>query len=105
MIRFLKLYEKFGIFIFIFPGAVFLAFASPNFLKLDTLLNILAQGTLRGAGRLRHDAWPSPAEDSTSRWNPSWRLSSVFLAILIPVIGIPLAILGSLVLVGSRWAC
>ena len=40
MIRFLKLYEKFGIFIFIFVGAVFLAFATPNFLKLGTLLNI-----------------------------------------------------------------
>ena len=45
MIRFLKLYESFGIVIFIVIASVFLAVASPNFLKVDTILNIVAQGT------------------------------------------------------------
>lgn len=99
MIRFLKLYEKFGIFIFIVAGAIFLAIATPNFLKLDTILNIIAQGSyaaLVGYGMML--ALMSGGFDLSVE--SVMALVSVFLAILIPVIGIPLAILAS-VLIGS----
>ncbi|MEI6877337.1 MAG: ribose ABC transporter permease, partial [Spirochaetota bacterium] len=96
MIRFLKLYEKFGIFIFIFIGAVFLSIATPNFLKLDTILNIIAQGSyaaLVGFGMTL--AITSGGFDLSVE--SSMGLPSVVLAILIPVAGIPLAILGGVV--------
>jgi ribose transport system permease protein len=99
MIRLLKLYEKFGIFMFIIAGAVFLAIATPNFLKLDTILNIIAQGSyaaLVGYGMML--ALMSGGFDLSVE--SVMALVSVFLAILIPVIGIPLAILFS-VLIGS----
>jgi len=99
MIRFLKLYEKFGIFIFIVAGAVFLTIATPNFLKLDTILNIIAQGSyaaLVGYGMML--ALMSGGFDLSVE--SVMALVSVFLAILIPAIGIPLAILVS-VLIGS----
>jgi ribose transport system permease protein len=100
MIRFLKLYEKFGIFIFIFAGAVFLAFATPNFLNLGTILNIVAQGSyaaLVGYGMTL--AVTSGGFDLSVE--SVMALASVFLAILIPVIGIPLAILVSLIVATS----
>ena len=95
MIRFLKLYEKFGIFIFIFAGAVFLAFATQNFLKLDTILNIIAQGSYAAVvGYGMTLAVTSGGFDLSVE--SVMALTSVFLAILIPVIGIPLAIVASL---------
>ena len=99
MIRFLKIYEKFGIFFFIIAGAVFLAIATPNFLNLDTILNILAQGSyaaIVGYGMtlaLMSGGFDLSVESVMA-------LVSVFLAILIPAIGIPLAILVS-VAIGS----
>jgi ribose transport system permease protein len=99
MIRFLKLYERFGIFIFIVAGAVFLSIATPNFLKLDTILNILAQGSyaaLVGYGMML--ALMSGGFDLSVE--SIMALVSVFLAILIPVVGIPVAIIAS-VLIGS----
>jgi ribose transport system permease protein len=99
MIRFLKLYEKFGIFMFIVAGAIFLTIATPNFLKLNTILNIIAQGSyaaLVGYGMML--ALMSGGFDLSVE--SVMALVSVFLAILIPVIGIPLAILAS-VLIGS----
>jgi hypothetical protein len=67
MIKFLKLYERFGIMLFIVVGVVFLSFASPNFLKLGTILNIIAQGTFRWSR-----SWP---------WRAcSWRFLSPRLA-------------------------
>jgi len=99
MIRFLKAYERFGIFIFIVAGAVFLAVASPNFLKLDTILNIIAQGSyaaLVGYGMML--ALMSGGFDLSVE--SVMALVSVFLAILIPTVGIPLAILAS-VAIGS----
>ncbi len=97
MIRFLKLYEKFGIFIFIVAGSVFLAFATTNFLKLDTILNIIAQGSyaaLVGYGMML--ALMSGGFDLSVE--SVMALVSVFTAILIPVVGIPLAILVSVVI-------
>ena len=44
MIKFLKLYEKIGIFILIIAASVFLAIVSPNFRHLDTILSIIQQG-------------------------------------------------------------
>jgi ribose transport system permease protein len=100
MIRFLKLYEKFGIFIFIFVGAVFLSFATPNFLKLDTLLNIIAQGSYAAVvGYGMTLAVTSGGFDLSVE--SVMALTSVFLAILIPVIGIPMAILVALIVATS----
>ncbi|HEB31714.1 MAG TPA: ABC transporter permease [Spirochaetes bacterium] len=100
MVKFLKLYEKIGIFIFLVAGGVFLSFASPYFLKGDTILNIVTQGTYGaivgfgmtlaitiGGFDLSVDAVMS--------------LTSVFLSILIPVAGIPLAILMSVIIACS----
>lgn len=99
MIRFLKLYEKFGIVIFIVLGSIFLVSVTPNFLKLDTILNILAQaahGAIVGYGMtlaLMSGGFDLSVESIMA-------LTSVFMALLIPEIGIPLAILFS-VLIGS----
>ena len=100
MIRFLKLYEKFGIFIFIFVGAVFLSFATPNFLKLGTILNIIAQGSYAAVvGYGMTMAVTSGGFDLSVE--SVMALTSVFLSILIPVIGIPLAIIVSLMVATS----
>lgn len=45
MVKFLKLYEKIGIFILIVAASVFLAIVSPNFRNLDTILSIIMQGS------------------------------------------------------------
>jgi ribose/xylose/arabinose/galactoside ABC-type transport system permease subunit len=91
MIRFLKLYERFGIVIFIIIASVFLAIASPNFLKIDTILNIIAQGTyaaIVGFGMtlaITSGGFDLSVESVMS-------LASVSLALLFPLIGIPLSI-------------
>ncbi len=91
MIRFLKLYERFGIFLFIFAGVVFLSLASPHFLKLDTILNVIAQatyGAVVGYGMTL--AITSGGFDLSVE--SVMALSSVFLGVFIPRVGIPLAI-------------
>jgi ribose/xylose/arabinose/galactoside ABC-type transport system permease subunit len=45
MVKFLKLYEKIGIFILIIAASIFLAIASPNFRNMDTILGIIMQGS------------------------------------------------------------
>jgi ribose/xylose/arabinose/galactoside ABC-type transport system permease subunit len=100
MIRFLKLYERFGIVIFILIAAVLLAIASPNFLKADTLLNIVAQGTyaaIVGFGMtlaITSGGFDLSVESVMS-------LVSVSLALLFPLIGIPLSIPVVLVVAAS----
>jgi ribose transport system permease protein len=95
MIRFLKLYERFGIFLFIILGFVFLSFASPNFLKMDTLLNVIAQGTYAAVvGFGMTLAITSGGFDLSVE--SVMALSSVLLATFIPMLGIPLAILVAL---------
>jgi ribose/xylose/arabinose/galactoside ABC-type transport system permease subunit len=92
MIRFLKLYERFGIFLFIILGFAFLSFASPNFLKADTLLNVIAQGTYAAVvGFGMTLAITSGGFDLSVE--SVMALSSVLLAIAIPKFGIPVAIL------------
>jgi ribose/xylose/arabinose/galactoside ABC-type transport system permease subunit len=96
MVKFLKLYEKIGIFIFLIAGSIFLSFASPHFLQGDTLLNIVAQGTygaIVGFGMTL--AITSGGFDLSV--DAVMALTSVFLSILIPLIGIPLAIFVSLI--------
>jgi len=100
MIKFLKLYEKFGIFIFIVIGAVALSIASPHFLELNTILNIITQGTYAAIiGFGMTFAITSGGFDLSVE--AVMGLTSVFLAILIPVVGIPLAIVISLVIASS----
>lgn len=97
MIKFLKIYEKFGIFFFILAGGIFLSIASPHFLQTDTLLNIVAQGTYAAiVGFGMTFAITSGGFDLSVESVMS--LVSVFLAILIPHIGIPLAILIALII-------
>lgn len=97
MIKFLKLYEKIGIFIFIFVGSVALAIATPNFLKLDTILNIIAQGTYAAiVGFGMTFAITSGGFDLSVESVMS--LVSVFIAIFMPVLGIAAAIAAALVI-------
>jgi ribose/xylose/arabinose/galactoside ABC-type transport system permease subunit len=96
MVKFLKLYEQIGIFIFIVAASIFLSIASPHFLKGDTILNIVAQGTygaIVGFGMTL--AITSGGFDLSV--DAVMALTSVFLSILIPLIEIPLAILISLI--------
>ena len=96
MIKFLKLYEKIGIFIFLVAGSIFLSIASPHFLQSDTILNIIAQGTygaIVGFGMTL--AITLGGFDLSV--DAVMALTSVFLSILIPLIGIPLAIFISLI--------
>lgn len=95
MLKFLKFYEKIGIFVFIVAGSAFLAVASPNFLERNTLLNIVAQGTygaVVGFGMTL--AITSGGFDLSV--DAVMALTSVFISILIPAVGIPLAIFFSL---------
>lgn len=97
MVKFLKLYEKIGILIFIVVGSVFLAAASPNFLNGDTILNIVAQGTygaIVGFGMTL--AITMGGFDLSV--DAVMALTSVFISILIPKTGIPVAILASIVI-------
>jgi len=48
MVKFLKLYEKIGIFILIIAASIFLAIVSPNFRNLDTILSIIMQASYGG---------------------------------------------------------
>jgi ribose transport system permease protein len=97
MVKFLKLYEKIGILIFIVVGGAFLAVASPNFLNGDTILNIVAQGTygaIVGFGMTL--AITMGGFDLSV--DAVMALTSVFISILIPKTGIPAAILASIVI-------
>jgi ribose transport system permease protein len=97
MVKFLKLYEKIGIFILIILAGIFLAIASPNFLKTDTILNIITQGTygvIVGFGMVL--AITSGGFDLSV--DAVVGLTSVFLSLLIPNIGIPSAIILSILI-------
>ncbi len=100
MIKFLKLYEKIGIFILIIAASILLSLASPHFLQLRTILNIIAQGTyaaIVGFGMTL--ALTMKAFDLSV--DAVMALTSVFVAILIPITGIPLAIVFSLLIASS----
>jgi ribose/xylose/arabinose/galactoside ABC-type transport system permease subunit len=92
MVKFLKLYEKIGILIFIVVGSVFLASASPNFLKGDTILNIVAQGTYGAIAGFGMTLAITMGGFDLSM-DAVMALTSVFISILIPRTGIPVAIL------------
>ncbi len=100
MVKFLKLYERFGIFIFIILGSIFLAIASPNFLEKSTILNIIAQGTYGAiVGFGMTFAITSGGFDLSVA--AVMGLTSVFLSLLIPIVGIPLAIIISLLIAST----
>ncbi|MGM0365973.1 MAG: ABC transporter permease [Actinomycetota bacterium] len=100
MVKLLKLYERFGVFIFIIAGSIFLAIASPNFLQRSTILNIIAQGTYGAiVGFGMTFAITSGGFDLSVA--AVMGLTSVFLSILIPLMGIPLAILVSIIVAST----
>ncbi len=100
MIKFLKLYEKIGIFILIILGSIFLSIVSPNFLQMRTILNIVSQGTYAAiVGFGMTFALTMKAFDLSV--DAVIALTSVFLAILLPIVGIPLAIFISLMIASS----
>jgi len=97
MIKFLKLYEKIGIFFYIFICGIVLAIATPNFLKMDTILNIIAQGSYAAiVGFGMTFAITSGGFDLSVESVMS--VVSVFIAMLIPKVGIPLAIIAALII-------
>ena len=97
MIKFLKYYDRFGIFILIIAGSIFLSIASPYFLELNTILNIITQGTYGAiVGFGMTFAITSGGFDISV--DAVLALTSVFLSILIPIIGIPSAIIISLLI-------
>ncbi len=100
MIKFLKLYEKIGIFILIVLASVVLSIMSPHFLQVRTLLSIAAQGTyaaIIGFGMTL--ALTMKAFDLSV--DAVLALTSVFVAIFIPMVGVPLAIVFSLLIAAS----
>lgn len=100
MIKLLKLYEKFGIFFYIFLGGIVLSIVSPNFLKIDTILNIISQGTYAAiVGFGMTFAITSGGFDLSVTSVMS--VVSVFIAILMPITGIIIAILLAVVIGSS----
>ena len=97
MIRFLKLYEKGGIFILIILGSIFLAIATPNFLRADTIFTILMQGSYGGIV-----AFGMVLAITSGGFDLSVdavvALTSVTLAMTIPNLGVPMAIIVSVLL-------
>ena len=95
MVKFLKLYEKIGIFILIILGSAFLAIASPNFFKADTIFSIITQGTYGGIV-----AFGMVLAITSGGFDLSVdavvALTSVTLAMTIPNLGVPLAIIVSI---------
>jgi len=92
MIKFLKLYEKIGIFILIILASIFLAIVSPNFRNLDTILGIIMQGSygaIIGFGMTF--AITSGGFDMSVE--AVMGLVSVIIAMLIPVMGFTYAII------------
>jgi len=97
MARFLKLYEKIGIFIFFVAGAIFLSIASPHFLEEDTLLNIIAQGTYGAIVGFGMTLAITVGGFDLSV-DAVMALTSVFISILIPHVGMAFAVFFSLII-------
>jgi ribose/xylose/arabinose/galactoside ABC-type transport system permease subunit len=97
MVRFLKLYEKIGIFILIILGSVFLAIATPNFFKADTIFSIITQGTYGGIV-----AFGMVLAITSGGFDLSVdavvALTSVMLAVTIPGLGVPSAIIVAIII-------
>jgi ribose transport system permease protein len=97
MIKFLRLYEKIGIFILIIVGAIILSIASPVFLTADTILNIIAQGTY-GAIVAFGMVLAITSGGFDLSVDAVVALTSVSLAVLIPNIGVPSAIILAIII-------
>jgi len=91
MVKFLKLYEKIGIFILIIVASIFLAIVSPNFRSMDTILSIIMQGSYGAIIAVGMTlAITSGGFDLSVE--AVMGLTSVILAMLIPQMGFTLAI-------------
>jgi ribose/xylose/arabinose/galactoside ABC-type transport system permease subunit len=97
MVRFLKLYEKIGIFILIILGGVYLAIATPNFFKADTIFSIITQGTYGGIV-----AFGMVLAITSGGFDLSVdavvALTSVMLAVTITGLGVPSAIIIAIII-------
>jgi ribose transport system permease protein len=91
MIKLLKLYEQFGIFLFILAGSVILMLATPTFLTRDTILNIVTQGTYGAIVGFGMTFAITSGGFDLSVETPM-AMCSVVLALLIPLIGVISAI-------------
>ena len=98
MVKFLKLYEKAGIFILIIAASIFLAIASPNFRNMDTILSIIMQGSY-GAIIAFGMTFAITSGGFDMSVEAVMGLTSVIIAMLIPSLGfagsITIAILAS----------
>ncbi|MCE5329199.1 ABC transporter permease [bacterium] len=92
MVKFLKLYEKIGIFILIVLASIFLAIVSPNFRNLDTILGIIMQGSY-GAIIAFGMTYAITSGGLDLSVEAVMGLTSVIIAMLIPTMGFVGAIL------------
>ncbi|MBU4449854.1 MAG: hypothetical protein KKE35_01000, partial [Actinobacteria bacterium] len=92
MVKFLKLYEKIGIFILIVAASIFLTIVSPNFRNMDTILGIIMQGSYGAIIAVGMTlALTSGGFDLSVE--AVMGLTSVILAMLIPQMGFTLSII------------
>jgi len=92
MVKFLKLYEKIGIFILIVAASIFLAIVSPNFRNMDTILGIIMQGSY-GAIIAFGMTFAITSGGFDLSVEAVMGLSSVIIAMLIPSLGFAGAII------------
>lgn len=92
MIKFLKLYEKIGIFILIVAASIFLAIVSPNFRRMDTILSIIQQGSY-GAIIAFGMTFAITSGGFDLSVEAVMGLTSVIIAMLIPSLGFALSII------------
>jgi len=92
MVKFLKVYEKIGIFILIVAASIFLTIVSPNFRNMDTILGIVMQGSYGAI-----IAFGMTLAITSGGFDLSVEavmgLTSVILAMLIPQMGFALSII------------
>ena len=92
MVKFLKVYEKMGIFILIIAASIFLAIVSPNFRNIDTILSIIMQASYGGiiAFGMTYAITSGGFDLSVEA---VMGLTSVIIAMLIPSMGFTVAII------------
>jgi len=86
MVKFLKLYEKIGVFILIVAASIFLAIVSPNFRNLNTILGIIMQGSY-GAIIAFGMTFALTSGGFDLSVEAVMGLTSVIIAMLIPIMG------------------
>jgi ribose transport system permease protein len=99
MVKFLKLYEKIGIFILIVAASIFLAIVSPNFRNMDTILSIIMQGSY-GAIIAFGMTFAITSGGFDLSVEAVMGLTSVIIAMLIPGLGFAGAIIIAIIVSG-----